>query len=281
MFNFSSKLKTSAMLFIIFGLVLGCVGFFLIRSSKKADNKSLTISMLDETNIRNLKENHESLSNSFGKNSFNLYVKLYGDAYAEKALKAEYSDKECVYYSVKVERAYEELVTKTDSNNKTTKNWVRKNETVLDKSYYSDGFGIRDGEETIGISHHNLDIDTVESYSHFEASEQIKGSQFSIAGISFNTGPSIRTIGFKYLETIVPLGKRLFVVGHANDQDGKLMISKPAETDKPFMVSMLSESEILNGLNTASKNKKIGGMVVLILGIGLLIFGIMKKIEVL
>ena len=270
------------MLFSIIGVVLAVIGFFLVQGSKQSAGKSLVINMTDESSSRNLLENYESLSNTHGKGSFNLYTKLYGKAHSASPLIAEYTKKECVYYRVEIDREYEELESRTDKDGNVTKKWVRKFETVLNKDYSADDFSVQDQYGSIQINTRGAKMDTVETYSNFEKEQnQGGGSGFSFAGVTINTGPTIRTIGFTHVERSIPIGQKLFVIGQANDNAGELIISKPTEKNKPYLISIKSEKEITTDLAKSSKSKKGWGIGLIIIGVCLLIYGILTKIGIL
>lgn len=267
------------MLYIIIGAILALIGFALVQGAKKSAGKSLSIAATDQTNSRNLFENYESVSNAYGKGSFNLYAKLYGVAYSDAPLLAEYSKKECVYYHIKVDREYEELETNTASDGKVTKKWVRKFETVLNKKYTAPDFALKDEFGDIKINARDAKMDTIETYSNFEKEDSSGGgTEFSFAGVTIRSGPTIKTIGFTHVERSVPVGRKLFVIGQASDNSGELMISRPSEKNKPFLISLKSEAEITSSLSQSSKLKKVWGYVLVIAGICVLVYGILAKI---
>ncbi|MFK8037634.1 MAG: GIDE domain-containing protein [Crocinitomicaceae bacterium] len=268
------------MVYIIIGLILAVIGVFLMRGSIKSADKSLVISITDETNTKNLIENYESLTNSHGEGNFNLYAKLYGKAYANEPIISEYSKKECVYYHIEVDREYEQLETKTDSNGKTTQKWVRKNEVVLDKEHSASDFSIKNSNSSVRVNYSDADIDIPESFSTFEKEANQNGNGFSFAGITFSNTSTIRTIGFRHVERAITVGQQLFVVGNANDSGGELIISRPKEKNKPFIISTKTENEITSDLSSSSKSKKGWGYGLLVVGFALLVFGILKKLEI-
>ena len=265
--------------FILGGLSIG-IGVMLFFGSKKAAGKSLDIQMTDLTNTKNLLENFNSLTDSFGKGSFSLYAKLRGVAYSNSPLISEYSKKECVYYKVEVEREYEELVTSKDSDGKTVKKWERKSEVLVDSEKTASDFSIKDESGMIKINHKGSNLQGEESYSNFEKGDDTgSGSSFNFAGVTVKSGPTIRTIGYTHTESIIPIGRRLFVVGDANDRSGELTISN--NKDKPFIVSIRTEDEVVGKLSSSSSGKKRWSVILLIVGITLLIVGILKTIGIL
>jgi hypothetical protein len=207
-------------------------------------------------------------------------VKLYGKAYADNPLIAEYSKSECIYYSIKVSREYEAVETRTNKDGKVTQHWVRKHENVLDKEFYAPGFAIHDQYGRIRISHNNAKLETIQSFSTFEREEaQDKiNLPFDFDNlIKNNRGTDGRTIGYKHIEHSIPLGYNLFVVGTATDVRGELEIAKAIEKNKPFLISIKSETEITEGFTRSSKRSKIWGYVLIAIGLAILVFGILQK----
>ncbi|MDX1350184.1 MAG: GIDE domain-containing protein [Putridiphycobacter sp.] len=268
------------MVFLILGIILTLIGVFLLTWSKKAAGKSMSIASTDITDTRNLLETYESMSNAHGTGHFNMYVKLYGKAYADKPLIAEYSKSECIYYSIKVDREYEAVETKTDKEGKVTQQRVRRFENVLDKEFYAPGFAVHDQYGRIRISHNNAKLETIESYATFEREESQEKIRlpFNFEGlIRDHSGAEGRTIGYKHMERSIPVGYNLFVVGTATDSRGELEIAKANEADKPFLISIKSEAEIMADLIRSSKRSKGWGYGLIGIGLAGLIFGILQK----
>jgi len=265
------------MLYIIVGAILILIGVSLFFGSKKQASKSLAISSTDETSPRNLAENYESMSNSYGKGSFKLYSKLYGVAHTNQPIISEYSKKECAYVYVEIEREFERLDTKIDSNGTKTEKWVKKTELVLDREQVAEDFAIKRDDWSIRLNHRDAEIDAIESYSVFEKEAYQNEIDFSFAGISFKNTPTNKTIGFYHVEKSIPVGQSLFVVGNANDDSGELIISKSTEKNKPFIISTKSESEVTADYSSSSKSKKNWGYGLLIVGTAAFVLGILMK----
>ncbi|MFK8044180.1 MAG: GIDE domain-containing protein [Crocinitomicaceae bacterium] len=267
------------MLYIIGGAIFVLIGVSLFFGSKKQASKSLAISATDETSPRNLFENYESLSNSYGKGSFKLYSKLYGKAHSENPIISEYSKKECAYVYVEIEREFEQLETKTESNGAKTQKWVKKTEVVLDREQVADDFSIKKDEWSVKLNHRDAEIDAIESYSVFEKEAYQNQIDFSFAGISFKNTSTNKTIGFYHVEKSIPVGQSLFVVGNANDDTGELIISKSTEKNKPYIISTKNESEVTADYSSSSRSKKNWGYGLLMAGVVLFVIGILKKLE--
>ncbi len=257
-------------------IVLGIV-FWVIRGKKAG---KLNILEVNETSKANeIIENYKGMVESHGPGAFSIYGELKGKAVADTPEISEFSKKECVYYRSVVTREYEELITRTDSNGHTQKKWVKKSDTVSSHSNTSPDFAIEDETGKIFVNPTGAELYTVKTFSKFEQGTDSKngGLNISIGGFNISSGPSIRTIGFKYEEFSIPLNTNLYVIGDINDRSGKLTISKPKDKKSPFIVSTKSEDELTDSLGKSVKWMKIAAYACFGIGTALLIYGIISK----
>ena len=78
---------------------------------------------------------------------------------------------------------------------------------------------------------------------------------------SIARGGGRRTIGYKYEETIVPLGAPIYVLGEASDAGGRLAMRKPAAKGGSFIVSVRSEEDLSRSAARAGKGLSIAAAV--------------------
>jgi len=265
--------------FIIGGVVLVIVGivFWFLRGKKAG---KLNVLEINETSKANeIIENYKGMVESHGPGAFSIYAELKGKASADTPETSEFAKKQCVYYRSVVTREYEQLETKKDSNGHTTKKWVRKTETVSSHTNTSPDFAIDDGTGKILVDPTGSELYTVKTYSKFEQGSDPKGGglNISIGGFNISSGPSVRTIGFKYEEFSIPLNTDLYVIGDINDRSGRLMVSKPKEKKAVFIVSTKSEDELIDNLGKSVRGMKIASFVSFGIGGALIIYGIISK----
>ena len=89
------------------------------------------------------------------------------------------------------------------------------------------------------------------------------GSGISFGSFSLSLGMTPggrRILGYNYTESIIPIGQRIYVIGEASDSDGALIIKKPREKGKPFIVSLKSEEEIIGSHESSAKWYLVGAI---------------------
>lgn len=267
------------MVLIIVGAVIALIGVGLWVAKGKSEGKSALLSVTETSTVSEINENFESMRSSMGNGSFTHFCEVKGVAHADNPITSELAKKEVVYYSSKVIHEYEKLEEKRDSNGKVTKSWVKKSDVVSDNTNWAQGFGVKDNTGFILIDPAKAELHTVQIHSEFERGEPNADAilKFNIGGVSFGLGdknPNRRTIGYKYTEVAIPLNQNLYVIGDANDREGRLQISKPKESRYPFIVSTKSETEIAGDIGSSIKGLKIGAFVCWGLGAAVAIYGV-------
>jgi hypothetical protein len=63
-------------------------------------------------------------------------------------------------------------------------------------------------------------------------------------------GGGRRTIGYRYEESAIPVGRDVYVLGEAADSGGALTIRKPSGKGTRFIVSLKSEEALVKGART-------------------------------
>lgn len=266
---------------IIFGAIVAIVGIFLWMSKSKKEGKSGVLSVTETSTVSEINENYESMRNTMGDGNFTHFCEVKGVAHSENPLTSELAKEKCVYYSAKVECQYESLEEKKDAQGKITKTWVKKTDVVSDNTKWADDFGVKDSTGFILINPAKAELHAVQIHSNFEKGEQKKDTMLRVglgaAALAFGTNkPGHKTIGYRYTETAITLGKDLYVIGDANDKEGKLQMAKPADKKQPFIVSTKSESELAGDLGSSIKGLTIGAYICWGLGAGLAVFGLIK-----
>lgn len=272
------------MAYMIFGGILAVLGVILWIIKGKKENKSAKLSMLETSRINDVLENYAELTASMGQGSFSYFAEVRGKAHADVPIESDFSKENVVYFSSEVVHEYEKLETQTDSKGKKEKRWVKHQDTVSENTRWADGFGVKDDTGFIAVNATKSTFHTEKLFSSFEKGEPSaqSGLNFNIKGFSFGVGGSanngLKTIGYRYTETGIRLGTNLYVVGDANDREGRLQISKPKEKSDPFIVSVKSKDEMLGSLGSAAKGLTIGAIISWLGAAALIVVGIIKML---
>jgi hypothetical protein len=234
--------------FIGIGLVAVAVALFIGYSFQS--RKLYQIKSIETSSALELKEISSSVAADIGAGSFNQITEVKGKAVCDSPLTSELAKVQCVYYSMNVAREYEETYWDTDANGNRVQQIRRSSENVAHNTR-STPFYIQDSSGKIKINPEGAKFITEKAYSRFEPGE-VRGSSLSIGGLTINLGgmtarANSRTIGYRYEEEVVPLGRELYVLGEASDSSGELCMQKPAQKGNKFIISVKSEEELIRG----------------------------------
>ncbi|WP_372371069.1 E3 ubiquitin ligase family protein [Candidatus Uabimicrobium sp. HlEnr_7] len=236
--------------------ITGTIGiiFWFIRNSsiKKLQN------MID-TPTSTVKQLEDRLHHSKGQNANEEYreqVEVKGKIVCEKPLIGELSKRECVYYDTKVTHEYEETYKERDSNgNSVTRR--RRSSDVMTKDTRHIPFYLEDETGKILIEGEGADMDTVQVVNKLERHPRnnnlaMGNMVLDLARVITNQSRN-RTIGYRLKESIVPLDKKLYILGEVSSNDKTLSIRKPVASGSPFIISTKSEEQLIRSQQSTAK----------------------------
>jgi hypothetical protein len=256
-------------------LVLAAVGLFIAASAQK--RKLDLMAGTQTSNAADVRSLADSVAKDIGAGSFAEATEVKGTVQCEHPLTAELTDTPCVYYEMRVTREYEETYWDTDSKGNRVQRHRRGSEAVSQNSR-SCVFDVEDATGRIAVDPTGASISADKVYDRFEPGEPRSTSlavgrwRFDLASVALAGGR--RTLGYKYVEKVIPLGKPIYVLGEASDAGGQLSIRKPTKKGVGFIVSMKSEEELSRGAATANRwltagaaVTGLGGLVVVVLDV--------------
>lgn len=260
----------------ILGLVLLGVSGFLFYSRQASLKKSMNLQYHETSKISEVHENFEHIKNELGEGNFNQIVELKGVAQTDQPLQAEHTQKSVVYYKAEVIREYEVTVEEKDSEGNITRNRERRSDTMSTNEQYAPFFLDDNSGKKIKIDMEGAEKHAQQSLDDFR-SEAPTGMNVAVGGLkmAFGGGDS-RTLGYRYVEQIIPLGANLYILGEATDRrGGELTVVKPVEKKENFIVSTKSEEQLLKSAQGSAQGYMIGGIVAVIVGVILLLGGLL------
>ena len=259
--------------FIIGGILIAAgifVGLFIPRKIK---SKNLEIKFMRTTPIAELK-GILSDNAAAGLDGYRHFVELKGSAGSESGEKAPFSAKNVAYFNSDLYQVYEETETTKDDKGVASQHLVKK-ESHLTNQKSSGIVTIQDaqsGEKVyFDISQSGLQLDTSKTLDKFEPVESMRQYSF-FNGISYSP-LGARTLGFRMVENTISLGQALYAMGDAWLEGAKILMGKPIDEKKPFILSVRNETDIVN-------SNKSGATVALVFGILLAIAGILIMVFV-
>jgi len=223
-----------------------------------------------------------SVAKEIGPGSFNQIAEVKGTIECDNPLESELNQTGCVHYSMKVTREYEEIYWETDDKGNRQQKTRRGSETVADNTR-SVPFFVRDSTGKIEVDPSSAKLDMEKVFSEFRPGENQAG-ELRFGRYSFNPATLAalaggrRTLGYRFEESALPLGRSVYVLGEAVDKDGRLRIHKPDQKGASFIISLKSEEQLVKDAQSAAKGMLIAAMVVAVLGVAGIIVGIIKSV---
>lgn len=231
-------------------LIVGAVLFFVQRNQKQ---KVFSIKSARPVKTTELTETASAVADEIGGGSWRDYIKLWGEVQADAPLTSELKQQPCVHYVAKVTREYEEMVTERNSEGNLERKQVRKSE-VISNNRQSIPFKLKDDAGTIVVNPDGADIETIQVLNEFRQGAS-RGGQISFGPVTLSTdGGAGKTLGYRYTESILPVGRNVLVVGAASDLTGQVMVEKPTQGDKKYVISFKNEEALAA---TVAKNAQI------------------------
>ncbi|HEY9879271.1 MAG TPA: E3 ubiquitin ligase family protein [Leptolyngbyaceae cyanobacterium] len=225
----------------IFGVILLIVGvvLFFVRQDQK--NRAASLKLARKVTTTELQSMAKAVADEIGGGDWRDYVKLWGEVHVESPLLSELKQQPCVYYSFTVLREYEETVKEKNSDGEMVTRVQRGTETLSSHSQ-SVPFYLTDGPGKVLVNPEGADIETVEVLNDFQPGDPAGGLlSYGTFRRTLSVGLGVsnrRTLGYRYQESILPLGRSLLVVGEAGDQTGTVAIAKPLDGKQHFIIAL-------------------------------------------
>lgn len=216
------------------------------------------------------------------KGSFNKLAEVKGKVFCDNPLTSELTRRRCVHYSMSITRKWEETYWDTDSEGRRVQKTRQGSDTVAHNER-SVHFSVQDSAGKIKINPEGAEIISEKVYSDFKTGE-LGGSKITIGSFSI-TLPSVtavsgrRTIGYEYEESIISVGREIYILGEAADSSGVIQIQKPSDKKSKFIISIKSEEELKRGIQGSMTAMLIGGIIAEIAGVLLLVLRIFNIIQ--
>ncbi len=261
------------MLFVIGAIVvLVAPVLFLVRAGQK--RKLYQMQSIETSTVAQLEETRAQMPGSFIQRA-----EVKGECEAESPLKAEFTGSPCVAYSISLVREYEETRWETDSEGRRVQRTSRGSESLASNERRMP-FYLRDGTGRIKVAPDGADLVMEQSLSEFTAS--FPGDRFSAGSFVFDLasaalGGGRRTLGYRYTENIIPVGRDLYVLGEAYDSGSGLAMRRSSTKGEKYIISVKSEEELAASAAKAVTGLLIGAIAALVVGLGLLVAGFVTR----
>lgn len=261
----------------IIGLVVIGIGALLVMQRRKAQDKLLEIKSTQTSTTKDLTEMCKTINDELGtRGGFKQQAEVKGFVKCDKPLTSELSKQPCVYYDMKVEERYEETYMEKDAQGNQQRRTRTGNVTVAGNSQ-NIHFFVEDETGRITVNPNGASIEPVQVVSKYEPYANRSSVSFGSFTFQIPTRSGDRRIlGYQFTERIIPLDRRVFVLGEATDSSGELMIQAPSEKGKPFIVTLKSEEELTKSTESSIAMLFYGAIACFAIGAGLIGYGVMN-----
>jgi uncharacterized membrane protein len=257
-------------------IVLGVVLFF-IRRSQQA--RLLDIRYTKTTTAKDLTDLAKSVSEGVGKaGAFRQIAELKGIILSETPLISEIAKVPCVSYRATVTREYEEVYSETNPETKQVERKTRRASETISNNTRMVNFLIKDATGIVLVNPKGAAMDHETVVDRFEPSSAGGTGTITFGGFRFSipaTASTGGTLGYRFHEESLPVGRTIYVLGEASDSSGQLMIQKPAEQGR-FIISLKSEEELVKAASSSIQWTLYGAVVCGVAGVVLIILGLVR-----
>lgn len=183
-------------------------------------------------------------------------VEVKGTLRCPEPLEGEMSGMSCAYYSSRVIREYQDTDRDADGDTRTR----RRSEVVASSEKFAP-FAVEDASGQVSVRGEGADVDAAEVVNRFE--KETSGS-VTLGGLTLNPGTGERTLGYRYVESILPVDAPVYVLGSAGG--GGIQAFESRDADDSFLISHRSEEQL-------EKKYRKDALTLALVALGLLLFG--------
>jgi len=262
---------------IIFGAILLGAGFVLFFVQKGQSQRLGNIQGTLTSKAGDLQRIAQAVATEVGSGAWREYAELKGQVLCPQPLISELTKTPCAYYEMKVIREYEETYTDRDNDGNREERTRRGSETISQNTQ-SAIFYLQDATGKVRLETRGAAIDTVKVLDEFrpeQGQRLLSFGTFSLNLMDITLGNNRSTLGYRFVEQILPLDRDLYVLGQIREENGALVLGQPSEKKKDFIIALRSEEELLASAKNNADYAFYGAMTACALGAALIFFGVL------
>lgn len=264
---------------LILGIILIGLGALLLFLRSRAMSHLLEVRTAEKLTINEIIETRDAIAGSVGPGGFSQVVSVTGTLVCDQPLHGELSERECAYYTMRIEERYEEEYWERDNEGREVRR-TRTGSTTVASNSSTAQFFIADesGRLELDPDGARMDLETV--VDQFQPAT-IGFSNLSFGNFSLDYSPGMMTgrriLGYHYSEQILPINRKIYVVGDASDRGGDLKVRRPDDRGKPYIISLKSGDEVVRAMESKAKWLMIGAIASFVIGAIAIVVGAMRR----
>lgn len=263
---------------IIIGIFLAILSAVFYATQRQQRHQLTSVQLARSVTVQDLKTIAQAVHQDMARGSWRDYVKVWGTIQTEKPLTSELKQAACVYYRTTVTQDYEERTYQTDPKTGQRTAEDRKGSETLLNQQQSIPFYLEDETGTIQIDPTGATFDTVEVLNQFQPGQpnvqRLSLGQFSLDLPSRLSNNKRKILGYRYQESVLPVGRQVLVVGMVTDEASALTIRQPTKPGQKLIVSLKSDEVYAAEATKSAKTYQrlmigcgISGAVLIVLGL--------------
>jgi hypothetical protein len=242
-------------------LIVAVVCYFIARSQA---GKLQAMNAADTYTAQMLGDLHGRVTAALGAEALAQPCEVAGVIETDTPLIAPLSKMACVAYTYAVTREFEEDITSTDSEGKTSTRTERSTETLESEDRRAN-FWVRDTTGRTLVVPEGAELDLVETSNHFEAA----------AAPGYGRR---RDLGRRSVEQALAVGTQVYILGCAVDNQGQAAVGRsPKDSKARFMISRRTERELAQSAASWARNLYYAAAGSGAVGLVLLVLGFVRR----
>ena len=262
---------------LIFGVVLIIAAGGMLWVSSNAKKKMAMMEATETNTVEHLQALSQSMSEGVGEGQLDFGTEVKGRVVCDQPLISELNQTECVYYSMRVERKYEETYYEEDEEGRRERRTRTGSESVSSNRRHA-RFIVEDATGGIQVVPDGANFVAEKVLSRFEPSSGRSGREIRFGSFAFTPHFSEgdrRTLGYQFEEEAIPVGRNIYIHGRATDKQGQLCIESPVEKGQ-YIISVKSEEELARSGKSTATGMTVGAAIAAVAGVILIILGFIK-----
>lgn len=253
----------------IFGLILLLVAGGLALGARSKHRRLGRIVSTETCTVGHLRELAASMAEGFGSGELRFPAGVHGKAVCAEPLVSELAEVPAVYYAMTVRREYEATETVRDAQGREERKTRRGSDQVAGNER-STPFLVEDATGSIRVDPSGARFVAEKSLSRFDpsADRRLRVGRFTLEPAGHPGGS--RTLGYRFEEQAIPVGREVYVLGEVRDPGGELTLAG-AEEGGEFVVSLKDRSQLIRELGSGARGLRIAAIICGIVGLLLLV----------